>query len=256
MIETNKLVQKVEKVTPRRKGEAEKIGPSETRWKHARIVNEKAIRSRIASFSKIKRKLRNNRETRNLPQRRTAPRDLGNSRVPRDQRIFLTAINVLGDIPVISLRSRHLRGNHAEVMIDTDAQPNVVKRSTLQSDTEINFNYCPNLIGITAIRVETIATTFLYLDDLEAEAKFAVVSDSFSIKTDLLIGVKFCRSSNMVLDFKRDQLIIKDAQIPIGEERTVECRANEMIWIDMSLNTTKSARFTRIYFSEVKMSFQ
>ena len=97
-------------------------------------------------------------------------------------------------------------------MIDTGAQPNVVKIAALKNRKAIDRTVKPYLHGISSNRVESIGTIKLHLDELDPHAKFVVVPNEFPLKTDLLIGSQFGRSWYMMLDFGRAILTLNDAR--------------------------------------------
>ena len=127
-------------------------------------------------------------------------------------------------------------------MIDTGAQPNVVKIAALKNRKDIDRSKRPHLHGISETKVHSIETILLYLDDLKAFAKFIVFPNLFPLRTHLLIGSQFCKSCNMMLDYGRAVLTFNESQFALEEERTVECPARDLIYIEMKVSEALLAK--------------
>ena len=94
-------------------------------------------------------------------------------------------------IPRVKLNSPQLDGP-TEFMLDTGAEPNLIKFSTLKKGTAINAKDRLTLQGITEERVEKLGPTRVEISGRPVE--FHIVPDSLPITTEGLLGTSFCLS--------------------------------------------------------------
>ncbi|KOC58993.1 hypothetical protein WH47_00819 [Habropoda laboriosa] len=78
-------------------------------------------------------------------------------------------------------------------MVDTGAEPNLIKVSALKPDTPINQHDTLSIRGVTHEKVGTIGTTYFTL--YGTPLRFHVVQDVFPINADGILGSTFLQNS-------------------------------------------------------------
>ena len=94
-----------------------------------------------------------------------------------------------------------------EFMLDTGAEPNLIKVSKVKEGTAINAKDRLTLQGITEGRVETHGSTQVRISGKSVE--FYVVPDSFPITTEGLLGTSFC-SSGATISYPEQRIVWGD----------------------------------------------
>ena len=120
-------------------------------------------------------------------------------------------------------------------MLDTGAEPNLIKKSALKPETQINMNKRLTLQVITEGRIETLGSTHVSIAQTPVE--FHIVPDSFPVTAEGLLGSSFC-SSGITISYPEQQIKWGDVIIPFANNnitipaRSVSCmslRANPPI---------------------------
>ena len=98
-------------------------------------------------------------------------------------------------------------------MLDTGAEPNLIKVSMLKKETAINAKNLLTLQGITVGQVETLGSTQIKISGKTVE--FHVVPDSFPIATKGLLKTSFCLSG-ATISYPEQHIVWDDIIIPFS----------------------------------------
>ncbi|KOC60257.1 hypothetical protein WH47_09226 [Habropoda laboriosa] len=112
-------------------------------------------------------------------------------------------------------------------MVDTGAEPSLVKISALKPDTRINKNDILSIRGVTHERVTTLGSAYLTL--YNTPLKVHVVPDSFPINVEGILGSTFLRGQ-ATISYTKNSVIWNDIANPFfnknqTEEICVEARS-------------------------------
>ena len=97
-------------------------------------------------------------------------------------------------------------------MLDTGAEPNLVKESVLKAGTQINARKRLTLQGIIEGRVETLGSTHISIAQTPVEFH---ILDSFPVTAEGLLGSSFC-SSGVTISYPEQQIKWEDVTIPFA----------------------------------------
>ena len=131
-------------------------------------------------------------------------------------------------IPRVKLNSPQLNGP-TEFMLDTGAEPNLIKFSTLKEGTVINAKDRLTLQGITEERVETLGSTQVEISGRPVE--FHIVPDSLPITTEGLLGTSFCLSG-ATISYPEQHIVWGDIIIPFSNN-AVTIAARSIAYISL-----------------------
>ena len=140
---------------------------------------------------------------------KTGPND-NTKRGNREHRIASLKSTIENPIPRVTLESPQL-GRATEFMLDTGAQPNLIKESMLKPGIEINAKKRLTLQGITERRIETLGST--YISIAQKPVEFYIVPDSFPVTAEGLLGSSFC-SSGVTISYPEQQIKWGNVIIP------------------------------------------
>ena len=140
-----------------------------------------------------------------------SPNSNAGHRAP-ELRVASVRPNENNSIPHVKLDSSQLKGP-TEFMLDTGAEPNLIKVSKVKEGTAINAKDRLTLQGITEGRVETLGSTQDRISGKGVE--FHVVPDSFPITTKGLLGTSFC-SSGATISYTEQRIVWGDIIIPFS----------------------------------------
>lgn len=116
---------------------------------------------------------------------------------PRNERI--TIANTLPlkppQLPVITIESADVK-KPCVFMIDTGAEPNLIKESAINSPELINRNKKTNLLGITQRRTATLGS--IEIEIFHKTYPFYVIPDNFPIAQQGILGSAFLRQGAII----------------------------------------------------------
>ena len=92
-------------------------------------------------------------------------------------------------------------GRDVEAMIDSGAQPNVIKINVLDPSTTIDISKKRCIIGVSSEPIPTIGTIRLKIDEF-VEDEFLVVAKNFPIPACVILDAHFCEINTAKIDFK------------------------------------------------------
>ena len=124
----------------------------------------------------------------------------------------------------------------------------MVKESVLSPETNrlINRNRIINLVGIGSEIVPTLGEVRLIIKGLEAS--FHVVSESFPIPQEGILGIPFLKKHNAILDFDSDHLQIGNLNLPFSNNKSINlpARTKRLVKIQLKNTTLKEGYISRI----------
>lgn len=101
-------------------------------------------------------------------------------------------------LPSVELDSTSFRGPVA-FMLDTGAQPNIIKKGCINENIELNCNEIIRLTGITEDVVITLGTIVAHISNVPVTLH--VVPDEFPIITQGIIGSSFFIENNACINY-------------------------------------------------------
>lgn len=100
-------------------------------------------------------------------------------------------------------------------LIDTGSSINIISNEILPKDTKIEkCNVNIKTISNKVINVNKSAKVEIKIKNKSSLIEFLVTSDPISTKFDILLGQEFLQDNNCILDFKNNNMIIKDELVP------------------------------------------
>lgn len=93
-------------------------------------------------------------------------------------------------------------------LLDTQADISVIKNTAIKTDSFINDNDIIKIRGITDGFVQTYGTinTDIILNDYAIPQEFHVVSDTFAIPSDGILGRDFIKNNKCQIDYKNMEI--------------------------------------------------
>lgn len=85
-------------------------------------------------------------------------------------------------------------------MIDTGAQPNIIKKELIKDPLMINEDNTTSIVGIDKDPIKTIGLIRVKIDNYGKLRQFLVVSDDFVIQTNALVGAMFLNSCDTTIN--------------------------------------------------------
>ena len=104
-------------------------------------------------------------------------------------------------------------GRGVEAMIDSGAQPNVIKVNVLDPATTIDISGNRCIIGVSAEPMPTIGSIRLKIDEF-VEDEFLVVAKNFPIPACVILGAHFCEINSAKIDFRTNIFGNQRVRIP------------------------------------------
>lgn len=137
----------------------------------------------------------------------------------------------------------------AKLLIDRGCPINIIKRSSLNSNSEINSSIVYNLAGIGTGLVKTLGETIIPLKG--ASIKFQVVNDNFSIKKKRILGVNFLEQKEAQLIFRSNgsgEMKINEQSYPLNKIAHIRlpARSNTLIALPIQDTDLKEGYLPRI----------
>ena len=96
-------------------------------------------------------------------------------------------------------------------LVDTGSSVNIIKESSLKSFILINRKRVLKLVGIGSNTVSTLGKIKVLIHGMEST--FHVVSKSFPIVQDGILGIDFLKNHRAILDFDDDCLFWENKNI-------------------------------------------
>lgn len=127
-------------------------------------------------------------------------------------------------------------------MLDTGAQPNIIKKSSLNAQAFIKTNETIQLTGITENVANTLGTTTVYIFD--SPVVFHIVPDDFPVITQGILGSSFFTQYNACIDYRNHEITWHNRSIPFKTRESVVLPAR-----------TKFGLIVRISNPEIKVGY-
>jgi len=104
-------------------------------------------------------------------------------------------------------------------MLDTGAQPNIIKKECVHDNTIINEQEILQLTGITENAVNTLGSICAYI--LQTPIIFHVVPDDFPITQQGILGTSFFKEHDACINYGKNSLIWRNCIFPFKKQETV-----------------------------------
>lgn len=132
---------------------------------------------------------------------------------------------------------------YTKFLIDTGAQISLLKINAIPNNSRICFDEKINLFGINLNSTKTIGS---YISDLNIgnfifKHKFHIVSESFPIKQDGILGLDFIKNSGAIIDVNNNTFKIKDVVLNFEKREqsnkyTIPARTEKLLRIRVNTN--------------------
>ena len=144
----------------------------------------------------------------------------------------------------ILCRSKDFVRNEHKFLIDSGADMNVIKLSTLKNHVMVNETERRNIKGVSATTIRTVGTVMieLFIKDKTFDVKFDIVCDDFLIPEAGILGIAFLKTNKAIIDMDKEVLIIPEPIahnkvesiiIPARRNCVLRMEANELISADI-----------------------
>lgn len=119
-------------------------------------------------------------------------------------------------------------------MLDTGAQPNIIKIGTLNNQVFIDNKQILKLKGITEDIVETLGTVYIHI--FETPIIFHVVNDDFPIRQQGILGSSFFTEHYARIDYGAGCVTWKRHKIPFKNDESIviPARSNVGFMVNVS----------------------
>ena len=101
---------------------------------------------------------------------------------------------------MVVFKSKYLTKPLPRFLIDTGSELNIIKESLLKSHVPVQSHTFYRLAGINDGLINTLGCVIVNLGDVKS--RLNIVSDSFPISADGILGVEFLREQEATLSFK------------------------------------------------------
>ncbi|XP_036142126.1 uncharacterized protein LOC118645358 [Monomorium pharaonis] len=154
-----------------------------------------------------------------------------------------------GSVPSVELESPSFYGPTA-FMLDTGAQPNIIKQGCLQRKIEVNNQEILQLTGITEDAVNTLGSIQVQIFNILVT--FHVVPDDFPIIQQGILGTSFFTEHNACIDYSNSTVTWHNCAIPFKEQETVVIppRTNTGFVIRVSNPEIKTGYLPRLHICD------
>ena len=124
----------------------------------------------------------------------------------------------------------------ATFLVDTGSSVNIIKESSLKSFILINRKRVLKLVGIGSNTVSTLGEIKVLIHGMEST--FHVVSESFPIVQDGILGIDFLKNHQATLDFDDDCLLLGKEKYPLFGYTNIHVPARTKKQIQLKLKNT------------------
>ena len=142
----------------------------------------------------------------------------------------------LGTVPMIQLKSSSLIKDQTILLVDTGSSVNIIMKQMLDPRVWINQKRVYALIGIGDDVLDTLGEVKLIIKGLETP--FQVVSESFPILLDGILGIEALRQHRVVLNLIDDCLHLGDQDFPLLTHATIKLPARSKAIVKIILKRT------------------
>lgn len=104
-------------------------------------------------------------------------------------------------------------------MLDTGAQPNIIKKGCVHETTLINDKEILQLTGITENAVHTLGS--IKAPILQTSVIFHIVPDNFPITQQGILGTSFFKEHNACINYAQRNLTWRNCAFPFKTQDTV-----------------------------------
>lgn len=133
----------------------------------------------------------------------------------------INKISKASQSPIITLSSPSLTGN-CTFMIDSGSDINLIKKNCICSDIRTNQYNIVTLQGISPEPVSTAGSIVIPL--LGRETEFHLVPDDIAFPQQGILGIRFLREHNAIIDFKNKCLHYDNSLIPFTETEYINIK--------------------------------
>lgn len=102
--------------------------------------------------------------------------------------------------PNVDLNSRNIKNGRGTFVVDTGAELNLIKRKTVKTGAQVDFQVIYNLFGITDQPIKTSGE--VYIDINGVACPFQIVPNNFPVSCDGMLGMPFLADSVIDLPTK------------------------------------------------------
>ena len=161
---------------------------------------------------------------------------------PSNERIILALRkpDELKENATIELDNTSFSKDKVVFMIDTGASVNLLKENVLSTIVWINKKIIIKLVGISPEMLFTIGEDKLVIRGLDGS--FHIVSLSFSISEDGVLGIPFLKKQNAIVNFGTLRLQIGEVNFPFIHHGIISLPARTKKLMMIQLNSTKIKR--------------
>lgn len=124
-------------------------------------------------------------------------------------------------------------------MVDTGAQPNVVKRSVLENHVQIRDGKETRVSGIGGGPVSVLGLCEIRLCRPDISVDFLVVADDFPIPTPMLLGARFMDRAKIIIDFRDRKIMFGNHDSSVYTRANAKCSPLEVQWIEAPVREEK-----------------
>lgn len=140
-------------------------------------------------------------------------------------------------VPQIAMASRDFRKPLVQLMIDTGAEPNIIKASAVKGSSMVNEEESILVSGITDGKVRTIGS--VEIDILGFPVTFQIVKENFPIESDGILGADFY-TGQAIISYVHNALLWKDNCVPFSNVACVAVPPRTNIGVRVAIvNTCK-----------------
>lgn len=140
------------------------------------------------------------------------------------------------ECPAIKLTCPNLGDNSGTFLVDTGSEISVLKKSALQSGSNVNSHSILELTGINKLVVNAREQIRLLLNEIEGDMH--IVPDDFPIPYDGILGAEFLKRYKATLCFNHDNLIINGQEIALinspRKKIMLPARSKSLIELDVA----------------------
>lgn len=104
-------------------------------------------------------------------------------------------------------------------MLDTGAQPNIIKKGCLRENGDIDTKDIIKLTGITEEVVETLGSIQAYIDQIPIT--FHIVENDFPIITQGILGSTFFTNNHVCINYGKKEITWKNNVLPFKQRESV-----------------------------------